>query len=526
MAALPDAKPVDITLSDENLRDDFPKYCRDLVRVKNENGKIVPLVLNRAQLHVHELIEQQYRERGYIRALILKARQLGISTYFSARFYYKSTTTMGKRTFILTHEDKATQNLFAMAKRVHDYMDPKYKNIATTNNANELDFLAINAGYRVATAQSSAGPGRSDTIQLFHGSEVAFWRDAEEHYAGALQAVPNVPNSEVAMESTANGVGGVFWDQWRKARRGLGDFIPIFCPWFWKEGYWDKDIASFDPSPEILEYGETYDLCLEQMKWMDAKIIVLQGDPGTISWRFRQEYPANAAEAFQTSGDDSWIKPEAVMRARKFDGEVFEFQPIILGVDTARGGGDLTRIISRQGRVAGKLWDETINVDDEMLIADRVATAINDTHCNMCFIDITGVGAGVRDRLIQLGFDDKVTGINFGHSAHEPTRALRRRDEMWLRMKEWMNDAAGCDVPDDDDLQMHLCGPTGEYDFNSRFILEAKKAMKARLKFSPDGGDALALTFAEQVRIHEESEKPPDWMSKLTDRHKPTWMSG
>src|SRR3546814_17839588 len=98
-------------------------------------------------------------------------------------------------------------------------------------NAKELTFGLLDSGYQVGTAKA-AGVGRSDTIQFFHGSEVAHWANAEEHAAGALQAVPRAAGTEVILESTANGVGGLFYNLWQAAVRGEGDYQAIFIPWF------------------------------------------------------------------------------------------------------------------------------------------------------------------------------------------------------------------------------------------------------------------------------------------------------
>src|SRR5262249_59037905 len=97
------------------------------------------------------------------------------------------------------------------------------------------------SGYKVGTAGTKA-VGRSSTIQLFHGSEVAFWPFADTHAAGILQAVPNEDNTEIILESTANGIGNFFHQAWRDAEAGKNDYIAIFVPWFWQEEYRRSDV--------------------------------------------------------------------------------------------------------------------------------------------------------------------------------------------------------------------------------------------------------------------------------------------
>jgi hypothetical protein len=100
------------------LRDDFPYYASKCLKIRAKSGAIEPLILNRAQLHVHERLEAQKVETGKVRALILKGRQQGCSTYVEGRYYHRVSHSRGLRAFILTHEDAATQNLFEMVNAI------------------------------------------------------------------------------------------------------------------------------------------------------------------------------------------------------------------------------------------------------------------------------------------------------------------------------------------------------------------------------------------------------------------------
>jgi len=121
--------------------------------------------------------------------------------------------------------------------------------ISSAPNASELYFDNLDSGYRVGTA-GTRGVGRSATLQLFHGSEVAFWPHAETHAAGVLQAVADEPGTEIILESTANGVGNLFHKMWRDAETGANDYIAIFVPWYWHEEYRKPPVgAGFKPAP-------------------------------------------------------------------------------------------------------------------------------------------------------------------------------------------------------------------------------------------------------------------------------------
>src|SRR6266403_2300072 len=166
----------------QKLKDDFSHYASRCLRIRTKAGKIEPLVLNQAQTYLHGRLEAQRQRTGKVRALVLKGRQQGISTYIGGRYYWRATHTKGVRVFILTHEQDATNNLFGMVERYHSHCPELVKPVTGAANAKELSFEALESGYAVGTAGAKA-TGRSQTVQLFHGSEVAFWPNAKTHFA-------------------------------------------------------------------------------------------------------------------------------------------------------------------------------------------------------------------------------------------------------------------------------------------------------------------------------------------------------
>jgi len=201
------------------LRDDLEAYASRCLKIRTKAGRVEPFEFNSAQLYLHEALERQKAETGKVRALILKGRQMGLSTYTGARFYHRCTHQRGVQVFILTHEQTATDNLFAMVDRYHQNNNPLVTPSTGAANAKELYFDRLDSGYSVGTAGAKA-VGRSKTIQLFHGSEVAFWPNAASHFAGVVQAVPDLPGTEIILESTANGIGGEFHQRWQQAENG------------------------------------------------------------------------------------------------------------------------------------------------------------------------------------------------------------------------------------------------------------------------------------------------------------------
>jgi len=491
------------------LKAELEFYARNCLKIRTKTGEVHPFEFNKAQRFIHERLEEQKAATGKVRALILKGRQQGCSTYVGARYYHATTWAHGRRTFILTHEDAATQNLFEMVNRYHEHCPVFVRPSTSAANAKELFFDKLDSGYKVGTA-GTKGVGRSSTIQLFHGSEVAFWPHAETHAAGVLQAVPDADGTEVILESTANGVGNFFHQKWRDAERGVGDFIAIFVPWFWQEEYRKAPPDGFALDAEEQEYADLYGLTLEQMAWRRNKIAELKD-----AALFKQEYPATAAEAFQMSGHDSYIKPELVAKARKTTCD--PSGPLVIGLDPARFGDDGSAMARRQGRKVTKV--ERKDKLDTMEVVGWAKRVIDTEKPARMFIDVGGLGAGIYDRLKEMGYGKVVRAVNFASSPLEPPKLddqgqeipgpLNRRAEMWMLSKEWLEDVGGADIPDSDSLQADACGPGYKYDSHSRIVLESKADMRRRDVPSPDEWDAVALTFAEPVAANE-------WGGKLT----------
>lgn len=483
------------------LKDDFPAYARSCLKIRTKSGSVETFRLNRSQLYLHQRLEEQLRTKGKVRALVLKGRQVGISTYVSARFYWKISHKFGFRAFILTHLDTASDNLFGMAKRYHDSCPEMVRPETGKANAKELSFVRLDSGYKVATA-GSAEVGRSETIQLFHGSEVAFWPNAQNHSAGIRQAIANVDGTEDIRESTANGIGNAFYAEWKAAERGDSEYEAIFIPWYWHEEYARQAPDDWTPPDAWQAYASAYGLEIEQTYWAWLKnrelCIIAGGTSAEPCWQFKQEYPANADEAFQTSGAQAFIEPDRVLQARK--ARATGSGPILLGVDPARGGGDKTGVIDRQGRVLGAKVCRRIDSNDLMATAGEIVKLVKEIDPAKVVIDTTGLGAGLYDRLREL-LGDKVAGVNFGARAHDTTHYANRRAEMWDLMRQWFDDPAGVQVPDSDDFQGDVCsiirGPGAtRFTSNGQLLLEPKEHVKERLTFSPDLGDAAALTFA------------------------------
>ena len=513
--------------TDRKIRASDELFGRTLVKIRCKDGKVRNFVWKRAQRELHDRLERQKEVTGWVRALVLKGRRMGISTYIGVRYKKRAMFNTGHETFIMTHQDPATKTLFSMVKLMHRNMPEDYRLGTIKNNEGEMVFAGTDSIYRVATAGGKE-VGRSMNNQSFHGSELAFWPNATAHFASAIETVPDAKDTEVILESTANGVGGEFYERWQLAEKGVGDYIAIFLPWFWDDDY-RRTVPGDWKAPDCwLECQELHGLDDDQMYWAYHKNIALGGEESEIGYLFKQEYPCTAEEAFQTSATNTLIKAPAVIRARNTTLELDAYEPLIFGVDiaategipqasatakakpTRKVKGDSTRLLSRQGRVLGRV-DKRWMSDDSEIIADNIALEIMEHRPDMVFVDKTGIGWGIVGSLRRRGFGDIVVGINFGESATEDEKYKNKRAEMWVRLKEWLDDAP-CDIPDDNALHRELCSATWKPDMKRRVQLEDKELIKRRLLFSPDGGDAAALTLARVVTKAQKLR--PSWVNE------------
>lgn len=477
---------------------DIELHCETCMYVLDKAGKKVLLKFNRAQRHIHTKIEAQKKLIGKVRAIILKGRQQGASTYIGARFYSITSINFGRNAFIVAHEQKATDNLFKMVKRYHGHNPLAPATSAT--NSKELVFSVLDGGYKLATA-GSKDVGRSNTAQLLHASEFAFWDNAAMHMAGLGNAIADGPDSEIIIESTANGIGGQFHQMWQDAEAGKGEYIAIFVPWFWQIEYRANVPADFTLSPEDLKYQETYGLDLEQMVWRQNKIITYgQG----FEWLFDQEFPATPALAFRSATTDPLISPTTVMAAvnSKYRARTGAF---VIGCDPAEYGPDRTAIAFRHGRVVFQI--EYHEKKGPMEVAGILASYWRELQPDALFVDKIGIGSGIVDRLREMNIP--VIGVNSAERAQDSERYANKRAEIWYRFKDWLEDVPNV-LPPDAAMIADISAPSYKFKSNGTRLIESKEDMKKRQMRSPDGADAIAMTFAEPVvprALREEAER-------------------
>lgn len=467
------------------LKNDFEYYAKNSLKIRTKEGEITYLNLNAAQQYIHKKIEAQLQKKGCVRAIILKGRQQGCSTYVTGRYYWKVSSRRGVKCFIVTHRDDATANLYKLVKRYHDNLPEAIKPSTGVSNAKELYFDILDSGYGIGTA-GSGNIGRSDTIQYFHGSECAFWQNTTEIQTGILQTIPDMKDTEIILESTANGMGNMFHKYCLDALAGKNGYELIFIPWFWQKEYRIPLPENFALTPEELQYKTAHKLDDNQMAWRRNKISTFRDGER----QFKQEYPATVREAFQVSGEQVVINSEVIDHCLEYKSTNSHRFSAVIGVDVAREDKDKSVIVVRRHDKI-ECVRKFHNLDGQQL-AQKIIQTSKDFDTKYIFIDAIGVGSSPIDFLKYFGY--KHIPVYTGKQAEDSLLYANKRAEIWFRLAEAMKE--GLEIPHDEELLLQLQSQTYRYRVNNQLILPSKEEMRKDGLPSPDIADAICLTYS------------------------------
>ena len=309
-----------------------------LLRVRGRDGVIAPLRANAMQ-RVFE------RRRGQ-RNIVLKARQLGMTTWTAGRFFLKTITRPGTLTLQVAHTQEAAEEIFRIVHRFLDWLPEELRTGPLTTsraNARQIVFPELDAQYRVVTA-GDRNAGRGLTVQNLHCSELARWPgDPAETLAGLRASL--APGAEVILESTPQGVGGCFYQEWQAAKET--GTVRHFFPWWMEAQYRAESVDAQTLTEEERELVERTGMSLGQI-----------GFRRTVRANFRgiarQEYAEDEESCFLASGEsvfelgaiEARIEevPEPVERRRNGELEVWlpavQGKQYLIAVDPAGGGSE------------------------------------------------------------------------------------------------------------------------------------------------------------------------------------------
>jgi hypothetical protein len=263
------------------------KLAADALRVRTREEGVGPLVVN--------AVQREFEETRGERNIVLKARQMGLTTWVAARFFLRTITRPGTLTLQVAHTQEAAEEIFRIVHRFYQWLGQELRSgpLKTSRaNTRQLVFPELDSQYRVESA-ADRNAGRGMTVQNLHCSELARWpRDPAETLAGLRAAL--VPGAEMVLESTPDGVGGCFHDEWERADEiGL---VKHFFPWWKEERYKAEAVDGASYSAEERELVARAGLSPEQIGYRRQ----IRSNFGRLA---RQEFAEDADSCFRMSGE-------------------------------------------------------------------------------------------------------------------------------------------------------------------------------------------------------------------------------
>ena len=295
-------------------------YFLNYLKIVDKNGRLVTFKPNGAQ----HLISSTLTLKKWV--CILKARQLGSSTFIAAYFFWKTLFKLNERTIVVAHTHESVKSIFSIYRTFYDNLPEflKFKTIASS--VNELRFVT---GSFIKVGSATSESFRGSTYQNIHASECAFWKDITTTIAALFQTASD--NSTIILETTANGLNGFqkFWlDE--------NGFNKLFIGWQEDERYVLKEKPKVI-NETIKEYGDIHGLTDEQLNWAAQTFDVKCASNIKV---FNQEYPINANLAFLASGDRVFtcsFRLEDIETGLKLYEKPEQYSVYTIGIDTASG---------------------------------------------------------------------------------------------------------------------------------------------------------------------------------------------
>jgi len=275
------------------------------LKIIDKLGNLIGLDPNIGQLMLAKMIIKQRRLGLPVRIVLLKPRQVGWSTWSEAEAFCFINNNPNRTALVVSADLDSTNLVFNMAKLYQDQMPADIRLATKASSRKEIIYAKPHRSRFLTQTAGKDVLGRGGTVHFFHASEVAFWPKAKAGLAAVLQMVPSSGDTTVILESTANGVGGAFYDIFQQAvdrirtTGSLEGYIPVFFPWYKFPEYQSSAPKGFCLQKDESELKSEFGLSNDQIFWRRLKVQELGGDESL----FRQEYPATHIEAFQTSGN-------------------------------------------------------------------------------------------------------------------------------------------------------------------------------------------------------------------------------
>jgi hypothetical protein len=261
--------------------------ARDYLRIRDREGRESPLIANAVQAEFE-------RKRGQ-RNIVVKARQMGMTTWIAGRFFLRTITSRGTLTVLVAHTRDAAESIFRLVQRFWQGLPEHLRTGALKRsraNVGQMVFPVLDSEFRVLSA-ADENAGRSLTVQYMHLSEVSRWPgDASATLAGLRAAL--VPSGELVLESTPNGAHGCFYEEWQHAaEKGMEKH---FFPWWKEPAYVSAPVGPEDLRDDELSLMREHGLSAAQIGFR-------RGLESSYRGLRVQEFAEDAELCFRTSGE-------------------------------------------------------------------------------------------------------------------------------------------------------------------------------------------------------------------------------
>lgn len=445
---------------------------------------------------------------GMVRALIPKARRMGVSTYIGGRYFHQTATMFGRRAQVVAHRADSAGNLHREIKEFANGLPPAVRPSIGATNSYELIFDKLKSLYKVASADGG-DIGRSDDFHLLHLSEAAFFDNTEDLSSGLLQTVQDLPGTEITQESTGNGQSGMFYNMCEEAHKqnNKGPWRIHFLPWTVMPEYRIEVPAGWVAPREFEDYAKLHGLDREHLYffWLKNYTIATMngGQPETIHRLTRQEYPAIYSECFMADSTLDFYPASLVQAAMTSKPAPSAGALKLLCVDPAGDGQDKPFVCDRQGSAIGaRVWGELASRDANVA-SDWLVATYKRFDMDAILIDGTGgygrdLVAGCRLRMRELG-SEKIVPVVFSHGAHNSVMYGNRRAELHDKLLRWLGGRVS--MPNDkmaqEEAAAYKWGQNAcRRDEQARLFMTPKEKIRKEIGRSPDRWDCCAISMA------------------------------
>lgn len=348
------------------------------LKIRTKEGTLENFALWPCQAPVMDKLYEMRKRRGWVRLVVLKARQVGMSTFAEGLMSWATMLNPNTNGLVVAHDKPTAETLFKMCRTYYDYLETGIRPIKRYSTKSEFVFenpddltRSTNPGLGstlIITSANNIHSGIGRTLRAVHISEVARYPSPEGIIDGIFPALAKTPGTVCIIESTARYSGHWFRSQCERAKAGDGDFEFVFVPWYLNPGYAVPLLPGEELKLSIDERHlvDAFSLTLEQVKFFRQELATMGNEA-----LFAQSYPFTEDQAWITPGDNAfpWDKLDQLReKARSLGGPIkfcdIDTGPILLDHPTGK-----LRIWEMPDK--GKQYDIGVDV--------ALGTSVNDT---------------------------------------------------------------------------------------------------------------------------------------------------